>query len=89
MKTLWDLKEKNQATIKNLSVAMIPNQHQRLKELGIRQGEAIVCLKIPPFGGPRVYQICGSVFSIAKDVASQISIEESETALSMGLVVNV
>jgi len=89
MKTLWDLKEKNHAVIKELDMAMIPNQHQRLKELGIRHGETIVCLKIPPFGGPRVYQICGSLFSIAKDVAFQISIEDEEPLPSLSLAVNV
>ncbi|NCN27821.1 ferrous iron transport protein A [bacterium] len=89
MKKLWDLREKSEAVIRSLDSSIISSQYQRLVELGIRDGESVVCLKVSPFGGPRVYQVCGSVFSIARDVASRISIDEAQPNSFSGLVANV
>jgi Fe2+ transport system protein FeoA len=75
--SLWDLKEDENATIERLGSG-IESRHQiRMQELGIHPGSNIQCLKRIPFGGPRVYQVGGCVFSIARDIASHIDVRKT------------
>ena len=41
----------------------------RLCELGFREGEWVRCLRHPPLGAPRVFQVDGAVFSLETSVA--------------------
>ncbi len=49
--------------------------NQRLKDLGFVLGEPIKCLKIPPFGGPKIFQNENGIYSIEKEVARLMEIE--------------
>lgn len=46
----------------------------RLSELGLDPGEIVQCLQSSPFGGPRIYRIGDSVFSIERALAENIEI---------------
>lgn len=47
----------------------------RLRELGFREGVLVRCLRKTPFGGPKVFEVGGSVFSIEYEVASMIFLD--------------
>ena len=68
--TLWNLSPDQQATVKGIVDSCPELFKRRLGDLGFYPGECIVCLRRTPFGGPRVYQVGHSVFSLAEDIAS-------------------
>ena len=72
---LWNLKEKQKAQILSFSSEMDGQYLSRIRELGFSETALIECIKRIPFGGPRVYQIGDSVFSITEDIAGKIEIE--------------
>lgn len=72
--TLWKLQPSTSAVIKGIDLS-IPLEHQnRLKILGFSEGSTVACLRKTPFNGPRLFQINQSVYSLAEDIASAISI---------------
>lgn len=75
MNTLWHLKENASSIIISLGETL-PKEHSiRLEELGIRKSAKVKCLRKTPFGGPSVFLIGDSVYSLAKDVALCVEIE--------------
>lgn len=75
-KKLWELKKSHSGKILSLCDSTEPNECIRLNELGLFSGQEITCLKAAPFMGPRVYQVSDSIFSLAREVANKIIIEE-------------
>lgn len=71
---LWNLNENESAEISSFGETMDIKYQTRLRELGFESSTPISCLKTSPFGGPRVYQIGDSVFSLTKDLASNVLI---------------
>jgi Fe2+ transport system protein FeoA len=51
---------------------------KRLRELGFREGAFVRCLRVrvTPFGGPRVFQVEGSVFSLESSLARHVLVRE-------------
>lgn len=47
---------------------------ERLKEIGITVGSTITCVRDIPFGGPKLYCLSDSVFSLEKELAQKINI---------------
>lgn len=76
-KTLLELSKNEEAQIVGFSNKLSQSYMMRLRELGFREGEFVKCLKTPPMGAPRVFQICGSVFSMDTDVAREIELRPS------------
>jgi ferrous iron transport protein A len=74
MKTLWELKRGESALIKGFDETLQTVHKHRLHDLGFEMGQSITCLMTPPFGAPRVFQIADSVFSLAKEIAQQVSV---------------
>ena len=46
----------------------------RLSEIGISVGTEVYCVKETPFGGPKVFSMSDSVFSLDQELASKIII---------------
>ncbi|MEZ4814751.1 MAG: FeoA family protein [Bdellovibrionota bacterium] len=74
-KTLIQLSRNERALITGFSTKLSANYLTRLRELGFREGEFVTCLKTPPLGAPRVFEICGSVFSVESEIARECEIE--------------
>jgi len=70
--TLWNLTPSQHATVKSIGTTCPELFKSRLGDLGFYPGERIVCLRRTPFGGPRIYQVGQSVFSLAEDIASLV-----------------
>ena len=73
-RSLKDLKVNEEGQIYSFSSRLSHDYTIRLRELGFREGEFVKCLKTPPMGAPRIFEICGSVFSIETDIAQGIKI---------------
>ena len=73
---LWDLPQFSQASIKSYKDSIPGNYQLRLRELGFEEGERVTCLRSAPFGGPKVFKVGDSVFSLAKDVAEEIQVSD-------------
>lgn len=75
MLTLWDAPKGASVTIRGLK----PDLHQfvlnRLSEMGLDQGQTVLCLRRSPFNGPVVVAIADCVYSLEQNIASNIFIE--------------
>jgi Fe2+ transport system protein FeoA len=74
-KTLIELSTNQWAQITGFSSKLSVAYLTRLRELGFREGELVKCLKTPPLGAPRVFEVCGSVFSVESEIARECEIE--------------
>ena len=70
--SLWDLNEQESGAIDSIKDHLSKETIIRLREMGISKGGKVVCLKTIPFGGPKLFQISDSVFSLEKPVAEAI-----------------
>ena len=73
-RTLMQMISNEEAQISGFSKQLSADYLTRLRELGFREGEFVKCLKTPPLGAPRVFQICGSVYSMDTDIAREIEL---------------
>ncbi len=78
MGDLWTLKVNQVAVVSGFSTSMTEAFQGRLSALGFRSGQKVFCLGETPFGGPRIFQIGDSVFSLARDLARGIAVETLE-----------
>jgi len=54
----------------------LPVPHRkRLEELGFRPGARIKCMRNTPFGGPRIFEVSGSVFSVESSLAKHLKVK--------------
>lgn len=74
MKTLNDLKLDESATIESYSEGLLISYRERLEELGFTIGRTVVCTQKTAMGGPRLYNVGSSVYSLDKDTAMKICI---------------
>ena len=74
--SLWMLKERENCFVTTFDTCLKEGHATRLREIGIEEGESVRCLKTLPFGGPKVFQIRDSVFSLEKAVAHRIFIQK-------------
>jgi Fe2+ transport system protein FeoA len=54
-----------------------PSTTQRLKELGFFVGRSLECVRKLPWGGPQVFRVGDSVFSLERRLAELIEVELS------------
>lgn len=71
-RSLLDLTVNQEGQIYSFSSRLSHDYTIRLRELGFREGEFVKCLKTPPMGAPRIFEICGSVFSMETEIAQKI-----------------
>lgn len=76
---LWELPMGQLATLKGFSKDLPESYQNRLQDLGFEVGGSVFCERWTPFGGPRVYRVCDSVFSLAKDVATFVELKDLVT----------
>lgn len=69
----WEMLTNQKAIISHFGTISGAIQ-QRLEDLGFYPGETIICLKIPPFNGPKVYQNSHGIFSLEHEVAACIEV---------------
>ncbi|OGP12645.1 MAG: hypothetical protein A3I75_02860 [Deltaproteobacteria bacterium RIFCSPLOWO2_02_FULL_50_16] len=77
--SLSNLPINTEGHIVGYSKTLSPKVKWRLQELGFQEGQKVKCLRKVPFGGPRVFLIGDSVYSLASDVAHHILIERVVT----------
>ncbi len=54
----------------------LPDTHKkRLLELGFCPGARIKCMRNTPFGGPRIFEVGGSVFSVESSLAKHLKVK--------------
>ena len=71
---LLELKPNEEGQIHGFSEDLPAEYTSRLRELGFREGEFVRCLRRPPMGAPRIFEIGGTVFSIEASLAGQIQL---------------
>lgn len=76
--TLWDLPQNAKALVSGFAQEISDKYRLRLDDLGFASGEEVTCLKTIPFNGPRVYKIGDSVFSVDREIASQILVSNEQ-----------
>jgi Fe2+ transport system protein FeoA len=69
---LWNLRENQEALVKDFCPSLLTQHRNRFIELGFREGESVKCIKTPPFGAPHVFEVSNTVFSISREDASKI-----------------
>ncbi len=78
MRDLWCLNRNQFAQVTGFSAGLSENFQNRLSALGFRRGQEVLCIGCTPFGGPKIFQIGDSVFSLASDLARGIIVDNSE-----------
>lgn len=73
--TLWELPQLDSAVLKGFETTTPDRYKSRLCELGFEEGGEVTCMRVTPFGGPRVYKIGDGVFSIDREMAKQILVK--------------
>lgn len=73
--TLWQLQPNKSAEIIAWDDRVPFSYTQRIQELGFVVGEQVRCIRTSLFGGPRVYQVGGSVYSLEKAIANGIRVK--------------
>jgi len=62
--------------IESISLTLASDVRQRLLELGFKEGESLICQRRTPFGGPWIFEIAGTVFSIDSALTSAIHVRK-------------
>jgi Fe2+ transport system protein FeoA len=75
LRTLLELSINEKALISGFTTKLSTEYLTRLRELGFHEGELVKCLKTPPMGAPRVFEVCGSVFSMESEIAREIELK--------------
>ena len=75
MLTLWDAPKDVLVTIRGLDQSLNQLVLNRLSEMGLDQGQTVLCLRRSPFNGPVVVAIADCVYSLEQNIASHIYIQ--------------
>ncbi len=75
-KSLNQLTAGESAIIIDINDSILIEHKQRLSQLGFTKGNHVICLQTPGFGSPHVYRINSAVYSLDKDLSSQITVEQ-------------
>jgi Fe2+ transport system protein FeoA len=79
MGNLWNLKVNQRAVVSGFNSQLSEAFQGRLSALGFRHGQPVCCIGALPFGGPRIFQIGDSVFSLAGELACGIIIDKLDS----------
>ena len=72
--TLWDLTRNQKARVDKFVAGLDPQYIQRLRDLGLREGEEVICMRRSFLNGPRVYQVSGSLLALEKELATAVTV---------------
>jgi Fe2+ transport system protein FeoA len=70
--SLLNLSANTEALIQGFRDDLPPRVQCRLQELGFQEGQKVRCLRRIPFGGPNVFLVGDTVYSLGADVAAQV-----------------
>lgn len=73
--TLWEAPAKHAALISHMDGGLSPLVAGRLREMGIDQGQPLLCLRRGPFNGAMVVQVGDCIYSLEQKIAEQIKIQ--------------
>jgi Fe2+ transport system protein FeoA len=71
---LWSLRRGEEAIVSDLSPELCPEHRRRFIELGFREGERVHCLQTTPFGGPKVFGVVDTVYSVDFEDARHVRV---------------
>jgi Fe2+ transport system protein FeoA len=71
---LFDVPVDTPVKINNFSDSLSVKFQHRLREIGFVEGEMISCIRKTPFGGPGIFKVGGSIFSLGSEIAEFIMI---------------
>lgn len=74
--SLWTLEEKEEGQVELFDPDLKINHITRLREIGLEEGERVVCLKVLPFGGPRIFQMRDGVFSLEGSLGRKVFVRK-------------
>lgn len=74
---LWQAPKEKTLRIVALDSTLDKKQSRRLCDLGLYNKSQVICIHRLPFGGPLVVQVGDNIFSLTKELASKILIENS------------
>jgi len=74
MRTLRDASVGQTVLVTGIRAGLGAAEQRRLGELGFCEGARVRFLRRAPFGGPHVYEVSGSVFSVEPHVAAHITV---------------
>lgn len=74
MNTLRDTSVGQTVLVTGIRADLTAAEQRRLGELGFCDGARVRVLRRAPFGGPYVYEVCGSVFSVEPRLAAHIDV---------------
>lgn len=77
IRSLWNLKKGESCVITGFDDAMQARYKTRLTELGFRPGADISCTVAPRMGAPKLYRVANAVYSLEKQIAEQVSTENT------------
>ncbi|MEM1113854.1 MAG: FeoA family protein [Pseudomonadota bacterium] len=75
--TLWQMRRGDCCVVVGFDPALREAYRRRLIELGFRPGVSISCVVAPSFGAPKLFQVASSVFSLERDLAQRVLINEA------------
>lgn len=75
-RTLWDLKRGERCLIADFDTALPGKYRTRLIELGFHRGSAVSCVVAPRLGAPKLYRVSSVVYSMERQIAQLVNIEE-------------
>jgi len=70
--SLWQMSLNASKTIEDYASSIPGPYLNRINDLGLKKGESVRLIRETPFGGPKVYQVGDSVFSLSKEIAEKI-----------------
>lgn len=74
MVTLRDAKVGQTVRVCGIGAGLELPERRRLNELGFCEGAHVRCLRRVPLGGPHVYEVSGSVFSLEARLVAHIDV---------------
>lgn len=73
---LKELRKGQKAQIVGFEESLGLNYRTRLQDLGFSLNEVVCCQKNIPFGGPSVYMVNQTVFSLEAEVAQKVLVKK-------------
>lgn len=74
MMTLWDAAKGQTVRVTALDLNLNQLVSSRLREMGLDEGQSVLCLRRGPFNGPLVVAIADCVYSLEQTIARQVHI---------------
>ena len=74
--SLWEAQSEVSVTISSFADTLSTIEATRLRDLGLYESTPVICIRRLPFGGPIILQVGDNIFSLTKELASQIRVDK-------------